>query len=188
MLFLRKIAIFALRITGRRVGDGPGEMPEWSIGPHSKCGVRATVPGVRIPLSPQTTGWSAGLQTFVCNLFYFRGGQICLAGENQEFARSPPVRRREGRAACGNAKSSALCRRVEPGRNVVRKHSFFVSATRQSRSNGLMADTFFVSGHLYPPAGSGRGVFCEADPQSLIFQTIKFEKPQTLLAAFQLPG
>ena len=53
-----------------------GEMPEWSIGPHSKCGVRATVPGVRIPLSPQTTGWSAGLQTFVCNLFYFRGGQI----------------------------------------------------------------------------------------------------------------
>ena len=51
-----------------------------------------------------------------------------------------------------------------------------------------MADTFFVSGHLYPPAGSGRGVFCEADPQSLIFQTIKFEKPQTLLAAFQLPG
>ena len=53
-----------------------GKMPEWSIGPHSKCGVRATVPGVRIPLSPQTTGWSAGLQTFVCNLFYFRGGQI----------------------------------------------------------------------------------------------------------------
>ncbi len=29
-----------------------GEMPEWSIGPHSKCGERATVPGVRIPLSP----------------------------------------------------------------------------------------------------------------------------------------
>ena len=27
-------------------------MPEWSIGPHSKCGVRATVPGVRIPPSP----------------------------------------------------------------------------------------------------------------------------------------
>ena len=29
-----------------------GEVPEWSIGPHSKCGVRATVPGVRIPLFP----------------------------------------------------------------------------------------------------------------------------------------
>ena len=27
-------------------------MPEWSNGPHSKCGVRATVPGVRIPLFP----------------------------------------------------------------------------------------------------------------------------------------
>ena len=80
MLFLRKIAIFALRITGRRVGDGPGEMPEWSIGPHSKCGVRATVPGVRIPLSPQTTGWSAGLQTFVCNLFYFRGDKFVRNG------------------------------------------------------------------------------------------------------------
>ena len=31
---------------------GNGKMPEWSIGPHSKCGVRATVPGVRIPLFP----------------------------------------------------------------------------------------------------------------------------------------
>ena len=28
-------------------------MPEWSIGPHSKCGERATVPRVRIPLFPQ---------------------------------------------------------------------------------------------------------------------------------------
>ena len=31
---------------------GNGKMPEWSIGPHSKCGVRVTVPGVRIPLFP----------------------------------------------------------------------------------------------------------------------------------------
>lgn len=54
MLFLRKIAIFALRITGRRVGDGPGEMPEWSIGPHSKCGERVTVPRVRISVFPHT--------------------------------------------------------------------------------------------------------------------------------------
>ena len=39
-----------------RVADASkGEMPEWSIGPPSKCGVRATVPGVRIPLSPQGT-------------------------------------------------------------------------------------------------------------------------------------
>ncbi len=35
-------------------------MPEWSIGPHSKCGVRVTVPGVRIPLSPRRTNRSEG--------------------------------------------------------------------------------------------------------------------------------
>ncbi len=29
-----------------------GEVAEWSIAPHSKCGVPATVPGVRIPPSP----------------------------------------------------------------------------------------------------------------------------------------
>lgn len=29
-------------------------MPEWSNGPHSKCGERVTVPGVRIPLFPQS--------------------------------------------------------------------------------------------------------------------------------------
>lgn len=28
-------------------------MPEWSIGPHSKCGERVTVPRVRIPVFPQ---------------------------------------------------------------------------------------------------------------------------------------
>ena len=63
MLFFLIFVIFALRITGRRVGDGPGEMPEWSIGPHSKCGVRATVPGVRIPLSPLNVLDRNGQQT-----------------------------------------------------------------------------------------------------------------------------
>src|ERR1700689_3345960 len=29
-----------------------GEVAEWSIAPHSKCGVRASAPGVRIPPSP----------------------------------------------------------------------------------------------------------------------------------------
>ena len=117
MLFLRKIAIFALRITGRRVGDGPGEMPEWSIGPHSKCGVRATVPGVRIPLSPQTTGWSAGLKHSFATFFIFgvdkfiRSGLKIkvgrMAGRRKSGVRKvAPVQRREGRAACGNAKSS----------------------------------------------------------------------------------
>jgi hypothetical protein len=32
---------------------GTGEMPEWTIGAVSKTVVRATGPGVRIPLSPQ---------------------------------------------------------------------------------------------------------------------------------------
>ena len=31
---------------------GSGEVAEWSIAPHSKCGIRATVSGVRIPPSP----------------------------------------------------------------------------------------------------------------------------------------
>ena len=47
------ISIFALAI---------GEMPEWSIGPHSKCGERATVPGVRIPLSPRRQNELPGLR------------------------------------------------------------------------------------------------------------------------------
>ena len=34
------------------LGRGRGEVAEWSIAPHSKCGVRASVPGVRIPPSP----------------------------------------------------------------------------------------------------------------------------------------
>src|SRR6185437_5934039 len=34
---------------------GPdGEVAEWSIAPHSKCGIRATVSGVQIPPSPPT--------------------------------------------------------------------------------------------------------------------------------------
>lgn len=52
---------------GRGAGPSPatekGEMPEWSIGPHSKCGVRATVPGVRIPLSPLVKPDKTGQQT-----------------------------------------------------------------------------------------------------------------------------
>ena len=43
-------------------------MPEWSIGPHSKCGERATVPRVRIPVFPHLHGperqwvhWCPGL-------------------------------------------------------------------------------------------------------------------------------
>src|SRR5678809_1183553 len=46
----------APRPTGAGILTGPrdfrGEVAEWSKAPHSKCGVRATVPWVRIPPSP----------------------------------------------------------------------------------------------------------------------------------------
>ena len=45
-----------------------GKVPEWSIGPHSKCGVRATVPGVRIPPFPL----SCERQSFSVALFCCR--------------------------------------------------------------------------------------------------------------------
>ena len=32
-----------------------GEVPEWSNGPHSKCGVPSQVPRVQIPASPPCT-------------------------------------------------------------------------------------------------------------------------------------
>ena len=41
-----------------------GKMPEWSNGPHSKCGVRVTVPGVRIPLFPPKTNRTARYGTY----------------------------------------------------------------------------------------------------------------------------
>ena len=40
-----------------------GKMPEWSIGPHSKCGERATVPRVRIPVSPLNVSDKTGQRT-----------------------------------------------------------------------------------------------------------------------------
>ena len=44
-----------------------GKMPEWSNGPHSKCGERVTVPGVRIPLFPRK---KVSASLLVWNLFY----------------------------------------------------------------------------------------------------------------------
>ena len=34
------------------MGFALGKMPEWSIGPHSKCGKRVTVSRVQIPIFP----------------------------------------------------------------------------------------------------------------------------------------
>ena len=56
-----KIPIFATLLKGK--------MPEWSIGPHSKCGVRATVPGVRIPLFPQNERSKEMLKKFDISFF-----------------------------------------------------------------------------------------------------------------------
>ncbi len=40
-----------------------GKMPEWSNGPHSKCGERVTAPWVRIPVSPLNVLDRNGQQT-----------------------------------------------------------------------------------------------------------------------------
>ena len=50
-----------------------GKMPEWSIGPHSKCGVRVTVPGVRIPLFPPDTDVRAADSNCGTDFFCARG-------------------------------------------------------------------------------------------------------------------
>ncbi len=44
-----------LRLSPQRLQDADGEMAEWSIAAVLKTVVRATGPGVRIPLSPQLT-------------------------------------------------------------------------------------------------------------------------------------
>ena len=44
-------------------------MPEWSIGPHSKCGERVTVPGVRIPLFPH---FSSRLTYYLWAILFFK--------------------------------------------------------------------------------------------------------------------
>src|ERR1700729_3045991 len=40
----------------------PGEVAEWSNAPHSKCGIGASLSGVRIPPSPPMISDSAGAE------------------------------------------------------------------------------------------------------------------------------
>ena len=47
------IFISMTKTTAPYLHDVQGKLPEWSIGPHSKCGDRVTGPGVRIPHFPQ---------------------------------------------------------------------------------------------------------------------------------------
>src|SRR5438309_1969501 len=44
--------LFATPTTRARLVPTSGEVAEWLNAPHSKCGIRATVSGVRIPPSP----------------------------------------------------------------------------------------------------------------------------------------
>ena len=64
-----------------------GEMPEWSNGPHSKCGERATVPGVRIPLSPQRPKEQEDVARHLF-VFYAYGSSSLVDGgmENKKWA------------------------------------------------------------------------------------------------------
>src|SRR5881628_581111 len=62
--------------------DPEGEVSEWSKAPHSKCGVRATVPWVRIPPSPP--------------LLQVRLGRGPLPRSLQRRDRLPPARRGGG--------------------------------------------------------------------------------------------
>src|SRR5574337_1992485 len=67
---------------------GLGEVAEWSIAPHSKCGVRASVPGVRIPPSPPLQNRTANAGR--SRLYAGRGGQrlkqIALGADDAHLA------------------------------------------------------------------------------------------------------
>ena len=53
-----KACIRLKRIAGSNPAlSAKGKVPEWSIGPHSKCGERVTVPRVRIPVFPLCVGY-----------------------------------------------------------------------------------------------------------------------------------
>ncbi len=49
-----------------------GKMPEWSNGPHSKCGERVTVPRVRIPVFPRNAIRPKGTCSFGADSVSFR--------------------------------------------------------------------------------------------------------------------
>jgi hypothetical protein len=66
---------------------GHGEVAEWLKAPHSKCGIRVTVSGVRIPPSPPDT-------IVIAELFAFIRWQ-------------PPERPRNGRGPVGGRGSVA---------------------------------------------------------------------------------
>ena len=65
-----------------------GKLPEWSNGPHSKCGVRVTVPGVRIPHFPQNTDRCQVCRYFLlCVITYMRSATAYIDREQTIVAR-----------------------------------------------------------------------------------------------------
>ncbi len=66
-----------------------GKVAEWSIAPHSKCGIRATVSGVRIPPFPP----ASGLATFPDE----NNGRLSATARNRLAGRKIKSRRRVGR-------------------------------------------------------------------------------------------
>ena len=81
-----------------------GKMPEWSNGPHSKCGERVTAPWVRIPVSPLNVLDRNGQQTDkklqINDLWLFFCPKVLLPrlqkyGKRQSFVtKSLPIPRR----------------------------------------------------------------------------------------------
>ncbi len=49
----RVFCLLLIKNTTKTTNRKLGKLPEWSNGPHSKCGDRVTGPGVRIPHFPQ---------------------------------------------------------------------------------------------------------------------------------------
>jgi hypothetical protein len=52
VLIARARACYLALAAAKHASLAPGEVAEWLKAPHSKCGIRATVSGVRIPPSP----------------------------------------------------------------------------------------------------------------------------------------
>jgi hypothetical protein len=83
----------------RQGASKAGEMAEWLKAPHSKCGVLARVPGVRIPLSPPTDIDFVGFSD-INDFFSHNFSHIKLFG--------PPLRRKVSLTISGHPATDSL--------------------------------------------------------------------------------
>ncbi len=102
-----------------------GEVAEWSIASHSKCEVRATVPGVRIPPSPP----------YHSPLIARRlTEELPPLAKNQVFGNSPANRLASATGPYGNAARTGAC----PGEGRERSGLFCLPASgRTGRGAGV---------------------------------------------------